>query len=650
MYWAPQPVDTSLVNIARGSGSHAHRARRPIVSLRLLTGVMMAGVLLSAIGLSLVAVLGIRESQQKQAVIDREVRQMSLLYSARASSAVLGAAGVTFVTLGGDQYLEDMDRAQANLRAAILELGRTAEADEGEGAQIQALIAREARLETDVDAFFELIAAGQRDAAFAIVAERDIEGQFRELSTDLEAAAADAEVLVAAASDEATSSRREWNAAFIGATAIWGLLILAACVVLFNRVMRPIERVAEAAHRYGSGDFEARVQPAGVREIDELATAFNAMAGSLEKLTGGLKHAASTDGLTGLPNHRSLQEELDRQIAQAGETGAPLAVMMMDIDGFKRFNDIYGHPSGDEVLRRVGNVLREATRAGDTIGRYGGDEFLAILPNTTRDAGVGQAGRILDAFAGQTVEATPISLSIGLAVSPEDARSKAGLLQSADASLYEAKRVRGNAVRVASQRIGEVVEYQETPMAILDALVRNIDSGQAYTSANSRQDAQLALMLGRAIDLPDGTLRALRIAALLHDVGQIGVPDAVLSKPEALTEQEREQVQDHVLLSKVIVQGLPNLQDVIDAVHSHHERWDGTGYPRGLKGEEIPLLGRVLAIADAYAAMVRERPHSGALSSDQAVQELRRNAGTQFDPALVEPFIGALLSSERAAA
>lgn len=158
------------------------------------------------------------------------------------------------------------------------------------------------------------------------------------------------------------------------------------------------------------------------------------------------------------------------------------------------------------------------------------------------------------------------------------------------------------------------------------------------------------MKLGNVLGLSEEPLRALRIAGLLHDVGKIGVPDGILKKPGPLTDEERTMMQEHVALSKLIVQGVPNLQDVADAVHAHHERWDGNGYPRGLKGEDIPLLGRILVVADAYSAMILDRPYRKALSHEEAVAELRKHASTQFDPALVEPFIGMLESCREAAA
>jgi HD-GYP domain-containing protein (c-di-GMP phosphodiesterase class II) len=197
---------------------------------------------------------------------------------------------------------------------------------------------------------------------------------------------------------------------------------------------------------------------------------------------------------------------------------------------------------------------------------------------------------------------------------------------------------------------GGVLAHQRTPFGVLDSRVQAIDRKDRYTRRHFQQDAEFAVWLGKALGLSEGSIGALRIAGFLHDVGKIGVPDRVLKNPGPLTDGERSMMRSHVRLSNLIVQGLPNLQDVSDAIHSHDERWDGGGYPRGLWGEEIPLLGRILALVDAHSAMILDRPYRKALTHDEAVAELRRNAGTQFDPGLVDTFVRVLESGREAAA
>jgi diguanylate cyclase (GGDEF)-like protein len=403
-----------------------------------------------------------------------------------------------------------------------------------------------------------------------------------------------------------------------------------------------------------AGDLHVRVPPVALRELDELATSFNTMAESLEESTDRLKQVARTDGLTGLYNHRSLLDVLAKEVERSVRHGHPLAVLMMDVDGFKLLNDTYGHQAGDDVLRQVADVLTKMVRTGDVIGRYGGDEFMAVLPDTDRDGATLLAKRMLEAVSLERVhtdggDEVPFAMSIGLAVCPDDSRNGQELVAYADASLYEAKQVLGSSLRVWHGEPGKPAGHQGTPLAVIDSLVRGIDSKDYYTRRHSQQDADFAVGLGKALGLAQEPLGALRIAGLLHDVGKTGVPDHILQKPGALTDDEREIVQEHVVLSKLIVQGVPSRQDVADAVYAHHERWDGSGYPQGLKGEEIPLLGRILAVADAYSAMILDRPYSRALSHEEAVAELRRCAGTQLDPALVEPFVQLLEPRQEAA-
>lgn len=279
---------------------------------------------------------------------------------------------------------------------------------------------------------------------------------------------------------------------------------------------------------------------------------------------------------------------------------------------------------------------------------------MVILPDTDRDGATSIARRLLAAFSSERVRTdgggeVPLALSIGLAVCPDDSQNKQELLAYADASLYETKQASGNALGVSHEEGRELVGYRDTPLGVLDSLVRGIDTKDSYTRRHSQQDADLAVELGSALGLSEEPLRSLRVAGLLHDIGKIGVPDNILKKPGPLTDEERRVMQEHVLLSKLIVQGVPNRQEVAEAVYSHHERWDGTGYPGGLKGEEIPLLGRILAVADAYSAMILDRPYRKALGHEEAVVELRHCAGTQLDPELVSLFIGLLERRQEAA-
>jgi HD-GYP domain-containing protein (c-di-GMP phosphodiesterase class II) len=243
----------------------------------------------------------------------------------------------------------------------------------------------------------------------------------------------------------------------------------------------------------------------------------------------------------------------------------------------------------------------------------------------------------------------PIGLSLGVASFPEDSESKDRLLVLADAAMYEAKRLGG-----AGPQVSRVVAVGGAPFdgafGALDSLVQAVQYRDQYTKTHSDLVAEYAAKLALRAGLSEEAVRAIRIAGVLHDVGKLIIPDDILKKPGPLTAEEYEVIKRHPLVGEMLIREGPFLEDVIQAVGCHHENYDGSGYPRGLRSDEIPLLGRVMAIADAYSAMSLDRPYRKALSVDEIIAELEAGAGTKFDPRLVEVFVEMLQAERRAQA
>ena len=478
--------------------------------------------------------------------------------------------------------------------------------------------------------------------------------QFRTTMDDLARLSNEQQLQLASETTAAKTAVDKSMALIVGLTAIAFICALGTLALVYS-VVRPLRSLERVASAVAAGDMTTRAALEGPQEVGSLAKAFNAMVEQRQQAEEALRQLAATDSLTGLNNHRTLHDVLDGEMRRSLKTNRPVAIIMMDVDGFKLFNDTYGHQEGDRLLRQVADVLRSQFGEKAIVGRHGGDEFMAILPNANREAAAAHSARLLEELSQQRIRPhgggdLPIQLSIGLAVCPDDSKHKEELVAYADTSLFEAKQLAGSSLVVMPANPGETIGKQRTPFGILDALVRAVDRKDRYTRRHSQQNAEYAVALGKAIGLSEGAVNALRIGGLLHDVGKIGVPDDILKKPGALTDEEMRIMRDHVILSNLIVHGVPNLQDVTDAVYAHHERWDGMGYPRGLKAEEIPLAGRIMALVDAYSAMILDRPYRKALSYEEAMVEVRANAGTQFDPELIEPFLRIIDETAQAAA
>ncbi len=358
---------------------------------------------------------------------------------------------------------------------------------------------------------------------------------------------------------------------------------------------------------------------------------------------------AHSDFLTGLPNHRYLQDLFAEALASAEEDRHSLCVAMADVDSFKLLNDVHGHLVGDDALQQIAMASAGAVRRGDIVGRYGGDEFLFILPGLTRAQGEQVMARVSQAVAKLSLHppglqsAIPLSISWGVASYPEDAGNRRGLVSRADAGLIERRmHRRGDGSAPPSLTTRELMRLHPETVLIAESLLNVIDAKDRYTSDHSRQHASLSLLLADVHNLPERQRYALWLGGLLHDIGKIGVPGEILCKPGPLTSAEWDLMRQHVTISESIVRGLFDLDEACEAVASHHERYDGEGYPRGLKGEAIPLLGRMLAVVDAYSAMIHDRPYRRGISSDEALVELNRVAGAQLDPVIVNAFARAL--------
>ena len=358
---------------------------------------------------------------------------------------------------------------------------------------------------------------------------------------------------------------------------------------------------------------------------------------------------AEQDPLTGLLNHRVFHKRLEEEAERALQNGTSLAIVVLDLDNFKFFNDVYGHAVGDEVLHQVAGVLRAVCRAGDSLARFGGDEFALLMPDVGPDttaetvrarlaSGIGDI-RCRPPGAGYAV---PIGLSAGVALFPAEAPTRLAVMQIADERLLRSKS--GAEMDADALRVRGVLRGSVPGFSMLDALVTAVDNKDRYTRRHSEDVMGHSLHIARALGLDEAAQHTVEVAALLHDVGKIGVPDQILRKPGGLTDEEFAEVQMHpdigaAIVAATLAAGASGLKEILGAVRHHHERWDGAGYPGGLVGEAIPPLACLLAVADAYSAMTTDRPYRKALTASEAHRLLERGAGTQWDPTCVQAFL-----------
>jgi diguanylate cyclase (GGDEF)-like protein len=390
----------------------------------------------------------------------------------------------------------------------------------------------------------------------------------------------------------------------------------------------------------------------------------NVTASSLEnaRYAAELEVRAVTDGLTGLYNHRHFQETLAHEVDRAARYGLVFALLMMDLDLFKNVNDRLGHPRGDEVLKSVADVVRGNARTSDFAARYGGEEFVMILPGTSAKQAAALAERIAQGvrdIALDVPDPPRISISIGMADYPACGRDRESLISAADAALLFAKRAGRDMIADFSEM--SLVEFDQSALEglafrlekadieTIETLAAAIDMRDAFGKERARDVAASADWVATELGLDDTERSMLHMAALVYDIGKVGIPVDVLNRRGDLSEQERVAIRRHPEVGKRLLESVTRLNALAPVVLHHHERWDGTGYPDGLEGEEIPFAARVIALCDAWQAMVSERPYRPALSPDAAVAELRAGAGQQFDPGLVEVFIAGMQKTAGAA-
>jgi diguanylate cyclase (GGDEF)-like protein/putative nucleotidyltransferase with HDIG domain len=366
------------------------------------------------------------------------------------------------------------------------------------------------------------------------------------------------------------------------------------------------------------------------------------------QLYARLEQRSRIDTLTGLFNRHYFEERLKEELSRHSRYGDVFSIFMADLDNFKAYNDVYGHPAGDILLGQIGRIIRDSVRNVDIAFRYGGDEFVVILPQTARDAAYVVAERVRTEIAeGMERKAIAVTCSIGLASYPTDGILSGELVDVADTALYHAKRTGGNRIFLSSKLLskpsdnapGSVTGGKLGSLSEVYDMASAVEAKDPYTYGHLKKVNIYAVALAEKIGLSPDEVSALSTAALLHDIGKVGISERVLNKKGKLSKEDWDEIKAHPRLGANIISNIPRLAPSVNSILYHHERWDGTGYPEGLKGEEIPLEARILAIADSFEAMTSPRPYRPALSIQEVVGELKQGAGLQFDPKLVEVFI-----------
>jgi diguanylate cyclase (GGDEF)-like protein len=367
----------------------------------------------------------------------------------------------------------------------------------------------------------------------------------------------------------------------------------------------------------------------------------------LEAMLGRLEHR---DPVTGsLLSLRSFRAQLELDVARADRYGRPLSVAVLDVDGFRQLNLEHGYAAGDAILAGLGHVISERTRMNDLACRTGGDEFAILFGETGAPEAVEAVQRILLDL--EDLEIGPVrglGVSIGVAGLSPGERPET-LLAAATSALEEARAAGGSqAVLFKPAAVSGAPDLALGQGNVIAALASALEERDRYTGEHSESVVDLTARVGESLAISGDDIEQVRTAALLHDIGKVGVPDEILHKPGKLDEREWEIMRQHPVIGERILRAIPGFGAVARMVRHEHERWDGGGYPDGLSGTAIPIGSRIILACDAYHAMTSDRPYRKAMPHADAMSELSANAGTQFDPDVVQALVGYLFGRRQA--
>lgn len=369
-----------------------------------------------------------------------------------------------------------------------------------------------------------------------------------------------------------------------------------------------------------------------------------------------LENQVNIDGLTKVYNHRYFHDELRTKIMKGKMDNKPVSMIFIDIDNFKHYNDLYGHQKGDVVLREMSAIIRDNVRKDDIVARYGGEEFAIILPHTSEDEAMNVAEKLrllieITYFEGEENQPSgKVTASFGISVYPDKAKDDMELIKSADDALYRAKFFNKNRVEAYTSILDEIKknvsdEKDIELVASIKTLISVINAKDRYTYGHVERVVIYSRLLADNLNLSEKDKNTLIYGAYMHDIGKINIAKEILVKKMKLTNDEWEELKQHPSNGVEIIRSVESLKAVIPLIQSHHERFDGKGYPNNLKGYEIPYLARILTVVDSFDAMTSNRPYNKRMTYEEGIDELIKCSGSQFDPKIAQSFIEVINSN-----
>ncbi|NFM43297.1 diguanylate cyclase [Clostridium botulinum] len=369
-----------------------------------------------------------------------------------------------------------------------------------------------------------------------------------------------------------------------------------------------------------------------------------------------LESLVNKDGLTDVYNHRFFHDALSKEVIECEEKNEALSMIFIDIDYFKHYNDLYGHQKGDQVLKTIGEILKNNTRKEDIVARYGGEEFAVLLPNTSEQDAINIAEKIrkkIEYTYFESEENQPngnLTVSMGISVYPYKAKSDMELIKSADDALYRAKFFNKNRVEAYTSILDElkndIDEEHIDLVTSIKTLISVINAKDRYTYGHVERVVLYSRLLADKLKLSEEDKKNFIYGAYMHDIGKINISREILNKKMPLAKEEWEILKQHPVNGVEIIKPVSSLQNISDLILHHHERYDGKGYPDKLKGDNIPFLARALTVVDSFDAMTSNRPYNRRKTYEEAIEELERCSGTQFDSYIAEKFIEVIIENK----